>query len=61
MSMPDDYVKLLFKKFVKGQGAKVKGFGKEKLACCVDTSALVLLPKYPIEMYKIKKEKNVLR
>ncbi len=55
MSMPDDYVKLKFNNFVKKQGAKVKGFGKERLMCCVDTSAFVLLFQYPIEVYQIIK------
>jgi hypothetical protein len=55
VSMPDDYFKLLFSSFVKGQGAKVKGFGREKLQPYVGSSRFIRLPSYPIDVYKIQK------
>jgi hypothetical protein len=54
-SMPDDHFKLLFSAFVKGQGAKVKGFGKEKLIPFLPGADFILLESYPIELYNINK------
>ncbi len=55
VSMPDDHIKLLFSGFVKGQGAKVKGFGREKLKPYAGSSRFIKLPSYPIDVYRIQK------
>jgi len=54
-SMPDDNFKLLFSGFVKGQGAKVKGFGKEKLNSYIPEASFKRIEAYPIDLYKIIK------
>jgi hypothetical protein len=55
VSMPDDYLKLFFSSFIKGQGAKVKGFGREKLQPYTGSSRFIRLPSYPIDVYRIQK------
>jgi hypothetical protein len=55
VSMPDDYFKLLFSSFVRGQGAKVKGFGREKLKPFMGSARFIRLPSYPIDVYQIQK------
>lgn len=55
VSMPDDHFKLLFSDFVKGQGAKVKGFGREKLQPYMGSSKFIQLSSYPIDVYRIQK------
>jgi hypothetical protein len=55
-SMPDDNFKLLFSGFVKGQGAKVKGFGREKLLLYLRTAKFTKLSDYPIDVYRIEKQ-----
>ena len=54
-SMPDDNIKLMFSRFVKNQGAKVKGFGRDKLKPYLGTAKWIRLEKYPLEVYKIEK------
>jgi hypothetical protein len=54
-SMPDDYLKLMFSGFVKRQGVKIKGFGKEKLQPYLGSDAFKLLKNYPIDVYQINK------
>jgi hypothetical protein len=56
VSMPDDHLKLLFGRFVKGQGSKVKGFGREKLLPYVGTAKFTRLKGYPLDVYKIEKQ-----
>lgn len=54
-SMPDDRIKLMLSGFVKDQGAKVKGFGKEKLKPYLKDASFYRMNSFPIDVYKIKK------
>jgi hypothetical protein len=58
-SMPDDKFKLLFSGFIKGQGVKVKGFGKEKLIPFLSGADFILMKSYPIDLYKIVKRVKI--
>lgn len=55
VSLPDDYIKLLFLSFVENQGAKIKGFGMKKLQPYFDAGAFQLIDKFPIDLYRIQK------
>jgi hypothetical protein len=57
-SMPDDHIKKLFSGFVKGQGAKLKGFGKEKIRNLLDEARFVPLERYPLPLYRIVKPES---
>ena len=53
--MPDDNLKLLFKKFTKDQGAKVKGFALEKILVINPRLDVEKLEGYPLDVYRLTK------
>ena len=53
--MPDDNLKLLFKKFTKDQGAKVKGFALEKILVINPKLDVEKLEGYPLDVYRLTK------
>jgi hypothetical protein len=55
-SMPDDRLKKIASTFVKNQGAKLKGFGLEKVKSMYPNSTLELLPEFALPVYRIKTE-----
>ena len=55
VSWPDDYIKLVFSKFTKSQGAKVKGFGLEKLNEYIKDFQIIKQNNYKLDVYKITK------
>ena len=56
VSMPDDYLKLLFSQFTKNQGAKVKGFALDKILTRNSSFQPKKLEGYPLDVYKLTKE-----
>jgi hypothetical protein len=53
--MPDDHLKLLFGKFTKNQGAKVKGFALDKVLSMNSSFQPEKLKNYPLDVYKLTK------
>jgi hypothetical protein len=58
VSMPDDYFKLIFSKFTKNQGAKVKGFGLETVLAADPSFRPEKLVRYPLDVYKLTNSKS---
>ena len=58
VSMPDDNLKLLFSKFTKDQGAKVKGFALNKILSVNPSVRVERLNGYPLDVYKLTTTKN---
>jgi hypothetical protein len=54
-SMPDDHFKLLFSKFTKNQGAKVKGFALERVLEIEPLIQIEKLTGYPLDVYRLTK------
>jgi hypothetical protein len=52
-SMPDDRLKLLLSSFVKQQGAKLKGFGLEKVKVMYPDSRIEPVEGYGFPVYRI--------
>jgi len=53
VSIPDDYLKLLVSQFTKNQGAKVKGFGLEKVLAMDPLLQMEKLRGYPLDVYRL--------
>jgi hypothetical protein len=57
-SMPDDRLKALVSSFVKNQGAKLKGFGREKVKTMYPNSTLEGLQGFSLPVYRIRIDKQ---
>lgn len=53
VSKPDDYLKNVFSKFTKSQGAKLKGLGIQKIKDLCPTARFEEIEGYPLTLYRV--------